>query len=224
MEPNHSFLRFIKYMMRDSPKVIYIKHLLSSSSSLKNKGVLIHRGGGNLKRVSQCVYVFFGNSPSSHLRTLHLSLHLCNLVGGSIAFEPFHSYEFLSSHNWFLVQSSTKNVMSLIASMLPSQFFLSCLSVRRLSSQSPPFLVLYTQFHQLYLCQSCSFDLLISSYSCFVSLMGEPLLPSFDKSSPIDFNTSSGNQPKKPFGTLEPACLNGRSPCFWQLVYIIDLW
>ena len=64
----------------------------------------------------------FGSSPSSDLQTLNLSLHLCNPIGWSISFESFHSYECLSSYDWFLVQSSSKNVMSLIMSVLPSQF------------------------------------------------------------------------------------------------------
>jgi hypothetical protein len=45
MGPNPSF-RFVKNMMRDSPKVSYTEHLLSSSISLKNKEVLIYLDGG----------------------------------------------------------------------------------------------------------------------------------------------------------------------------------
>ena len=59
MGPNHSFFRFVKYMLKDLPKVSYIKHLLSSSSSLKKKGVLTRHGGEILKRESYCVYVYF---------------------------------------------------------------------------------------------------------------------------------------------------------------------
>ena len=40
MRLNPSFLTFIEYMLRDSLKVSYIKHMLSSSSLLKNKEVL----------------------------------------------------------------------------------------------------------------------------------------------------------------------------------------
>ena len=59
MGPNHSFFRFFKYMMRDSLKVSYIEHLLSSSSLLKNKGILIHHGGGKFeKRKPMCLCLF----------------------------------------------------------------------------------------------------------------------------------------------------------------------
>ena len=45
MELNHSFFRFVKNMMRDSPKVSYTDHLLFSSSSLKkNRYSLIMLG------------------------------------------------------------------------------------------------------------------------------------------------------------------------------------
>ena len=54
-----SFFRFVKYMLRDSMKVSYIEHLLSPSSSLKDKGALTHHGGEKLKRESHCVYVYF---------------------------------------------------------------------------------------------------------------------------------------------------------------------
>lgn len=60
MGPNHSFGRFVKNMLRDSPKVSHIEHLLSSSSSLKNKEVLIHHGRGKIEKGKLlCLYPFF---------------------------------------------------------------------------------------------------------------------------------------------------------------------
>ena len=50
MGPNPSFSKFIKHMLRDSPKVSYIEHLLSSSSSLKNKEVLTNHQWGKKGR------------------------------------------------------------------------------------------------------------------------------------------------------------------------------
>jgi hypothetical protein len=44
MEPNPSFFRFVKHMSRDSSKMRYIDHILSSLSSLKNKEVLTNYG------------------------------------------------------------------------------------------------------------------------------------------------------------------------------------
>jgi hypothetical protein len=55
MGSNLSFFRFVKNVMRDSSKIIYIDHFLSSSSSLKNKEVLIVHGGGKLREVGQCL-------------------------------------------------------------------------------------------------------------------------------------------------------------------------
>jgi hypothetical protein len=48
MEPNLSFFKFMKHVMRDSLKMSYTKHLLSPSRSLKNKEVLVIHGGGNV--------------------------------------------------------------------------------------------------------------------------------------------------------------------------------
>ena len=50
MGPNHSFGRFVKNKIRYLLKVSHIEHLLSSSSSLKNKQVLIHHGGGKIEK------------------------------------------------------------------------------------------------------------------------------------------------------------------------------
>jgi hypothetical protein len=49
MGPNPSFFRFIKHVMRDSSKMSYTEHMLSSSSSLKNKEVLTNHGGGEIE-------------------------------------------------------------------------------------------------------------------------------------------------------------------------------
>jgi len=47
--PNRSFFRSVKHMMRDSSNMRYIKHILSSSISLKNKEVLSNHGGGGIE-------------------------------------------------------------------------------------------------------------------------------------------------------------------------------
>jgi hypothetical protein len=49
MGTNPSFFRFVKYVMRDSSKMSYTEHLLSSSISLKKKGVLSSHGGEKIK-------------------------------------------------------------------------------------------------------------------------------------------------------------------------------
>jgi hypothetical protein len=50
---NPSVFRFIKHMSRESSNMIYIDHILSSSSSLKNKEVLTNHGRVKLKEVGQ---------------------------------------------------------------------------------------------------------------------------------------------------------------------------
>ena len=124
MGPNLSFFRFIKYMMRDSSKMSYNEHLLSSSILLKRKGVLIcHSGKKNWQEKESVSMSIFGTSPSCNLRSLHLSLHLCNTIGWSITFESLYFYECLSSHDWFFVKSTSESVTSLIVSVLLSHFF-----------------------------------------------------------------------------------------------------
>lgn len=122
MGPNHSFGRFITNMLRDSLKVSYIEHLLSSLSSLKNKGVLTHHGGGKIEKgkpLCLCLIlvavhqVIFEPCTCCHVFSIQLGdtfpwshsipLSVYPLTIGS-----------LSSHHL--------NVMSLIASVLPSQF------------------------------------------------------------------------------------------------------
>jgi hypothetical protein len=68
---NPSFLGFIKHIMRDSLKKRYTKHLLSTSSSLKNKRYSPIMVGGELKEVGQ---VFGKNHGSCLFSPLKLAL------------------------------------------------------------------------------------------------------------------------------------------------------
>jgi hypothetical protein len=52
---NPYFFQFVKQMKRDLLKVSYIEHVLSSSSSLNQKEVLIYLDGGKIE----------GSKPSS---------------------------------------------------------------------------------------------------------------------------------------------------------------
>jgi hypothetical protein len=58
MGPNPYFFQFVKQRKRNLPKVSYIEHVLSSSSSLNEKEVLIYLDGGKIER----------NKPSGLLR------------------------------------------------------------------------------------------------------------------------------------------------------------
>ena len=46
---NHSFFSFVKNILRDSRKLSYTDHLLSSSISLKNKEILANHGVGKIE-------------------------------------------------------------------------------------------------------------------------------------------------------------------------------
>lgn len=72
MGPNPSF-KFVKNMLKDSPKVNYSEHLLSSSSSLKNKKVLANHGGGKIeeKWVKSLENIMATNLMSHYTHSIH---------------------------------------------------------------------------------------------------------------------------------------------------------
>jgi hypothetical protein len=161
---NPSFFRFVKHVMRDSSKMSYIEHMLSSSSSLKNKEVLVVHGGGK-----------FEGSGSVFWKALW-QLFVVTLEHGTC---------FVLSYSWVIFLSlSHTNPMShytpsthpksapvivalcfglyLIESMLPSH--LSCLTMFKGSFIPNQPLCSITNLHP---CVSlCSFDLL--SYITFL--------------------------------------------------------
>ena len=100
MGPNPSFFKFIKNMLRASPKVSYIKHMVSSSISLKNKEVLSNHGRGkievkrvkSLENIMEAIVVTLEHGTCSHLV---LSL------GNLLFFESCQSYESLHSFDPF---------------------------------------------------------------------------------------------------------------------------
>jgi hypothetical protein len=49
MGPNPYFFQFVKQRKRDLPKVSHIEHVLSSSSSLNQKEVLVYLDGGKIE-------------------------------------------------------------------------------------------------------------------------------------------------------------------------------
>ena len=86
--------------MKDSPKVSYIKNMLSSSSSLKNKEVLSKHGGGvNLREVGQA----FENMMAVLVIALEHYNYLCLVLqlGNIIVSKSYQSYESLYSFESF---------------------------------------------------------------------------------------------------------------------------
>ena len=100
-------------MMKDSPKVGYTEHLLSSSISFKNKGVLINHDRGKFKRTGQ-VYkktkTLLAASLLSPLNMAHVCL--CHTVG---------EYVCLLSQNHFHESSYSK-----------FEYFKECLGCRHI--------------------------------------------------------------------------------------------
>jgi hypothetical protein len=79
---NLSFFRFVKNLMRDSLKMSYTEHLLSSSISLKNKEVLIIHvgGGGEFERSGSIFGKHYGSRLFSPLNMAHFCVFSYNWV------------------------------------------------------------------------------------------------------------------------------------------------
>jgi hypothetical protein len=169
MGPNPSFFRFIKHVMRDSSKMSYTEHLLSSSSSLKNKEVLtIHGGGGggggNLREVGQVFWKALWQLfvvTLEHGTCLHLVLQLGNFLSLSHT-NPMSHYTPSAHPKSAPVIITLCFGLSLIESMLPSHF--SCLTMFKGSFIPNQPLCSITNLHPHV--SLCSFDL--SSYITFL--------------------------------------------------------
>jgi hypothetical protein len=94
LRPNPFFFKFIKNMSRDSSNMSYTEHLLSSSSSLKNKEVLTNHGGGKLKEVGQVLWEpwrqFF--VTLEYDTCLCLALQLVNFLASNQSHESCYSF------------------------------------------------------------------------------------------------------------------------------------
>ena len=72
---NHSFFKFVKNMLRDSLKVSYTKHLLSSSISLKNKEVITnHHRAKQLKGSGSSLFETLWQLLLSPLNMSHIHI------------------------------------------------------------------------------------------------------------------------------------------------------
>jgi hypothetical protein len=159
-----SFFKFVKHVMRDSSKMSYIENLLSSSSSLKNKKVLIVHGGGNLREVGQLFGKDCGNCSLSPLKMEDV----CVLSYNWVIFLSL-SHTFPMSH--YTPSSHPKSAPVIIAlcfglypieSMIPSH--LSCLTMFKVSFNPNQPLCSITNLHPRV--SLCSFGLL--SYITFL--------------------------------------------------------
>jgi hypothetical protein len=148
--PNPSFFRFIKHMSRDSSKMSYTEHMLSSSSSLKNKEVLTNHGGGEIERSGSS---FLESIMAAIVVTLEHGTCLCLILQlGNILVSE--SYQFHVSLYFFVPVEECSYYhhimfLVLIESMLPSH--LSCLTMFKGSFIQTNHL----QYYQFpFLCQS----------------------------------------------------------------------
>lgn len=160
----------------------YTEHLLSSSSSLKNKEVLVHHVGGKWENESSlpCWQLV-----SHHLWTWHASspclFWVVSLADSVIIMIicPHYCYEFTLS-----VVLSVQVVPAAKLCFMP-------LYVQRVITLSPPPLNVKPS-----LCVS-TYSVVSSvhtiSRSDFVSMMWESLWPTFDESIPVDTKSLSRN-------------------------------
>jgi hypothetical protein len=165
--------------------------MLSSSSSLKNKEVLIYLDGGKIEGSGSSFLESFMEAIVSleHGTCLCLVLQLGNLLVSE-------SYQFHVSLYFFIPVeecSYCHHIMFLVLveSMFPSQ--LSCLIMFKGSfTSNHPSVVLPVSISYV---SPYSFDppSYITFLCQFVSMMGDTSRPSFDEYFPVDFNTLSGN-------------------------------
>ena len=110
MGPNPSFSKFAQHILRDSLKVSYIEHLLSSSISSKNKEVLTNiRWGKKGRETKSCLIHKTQMAVVNSVALEQSTCHNIYLHWEHIAYESHHT-----------IMSSI-----LIKSMLPSQVVLT---------------------------------------------------------------------------------------------------
>jgi hypothetical protein len=120
MRLNLSFFRFVKHMMRDSLKMSYTEHFLSSSRSFKKMRYSLLMAGEKLMEVGQ---VFGKHYDSCFIVTLEhgICLHLVLQLGKLLVSE---SYQFSVSLYFFVHVDECYDYLQimflvLIASTLP---------------------------------------------------------------------------------------------------------
>jgi hypothetical protein len=191
MGPNLSFFRFVKHVMRDSSKMSYTDHFLSSSSSLKKKRYFPFMVRENLREVGQFFEKHYGSCllfPLNMAPICVLSYIWVNCLSLSHT-NPMSHYTPSSHPKSAPIIVTPCFGLSLIQSMLPSH--LSCLTMFKGSFNPNQPLCNITNFHPRV--SLCSFDL--SYYNTFLCQFrvdeGDTSWPSFDESVPVDFNTLS---------------------------------
>jgi hypothetical protein len=170
----------------------YIKHLLSSSSSLKNKEVLTNHGGGKIERsgsrfwktLCKCllsplnmalVYVF------PYIWVIFLSLSHTNSMSHSYSFDSFEESLWL----YHIMFGFTRRVNATKSLVMPCNvqgkfhFKPTICSIIKFHPHVSPY-----SFNPPYYITLCVY---------FMSMMGDTSWPSFDESVPVDFNTLSRN-------------------------------
>jgi len=125
---NPAFFRFIKHVMNDSMKMSYIEHMLSSSSSLKNKEVIIIHCGekkwGKWVNYHKSLWQLF-IVALEHGTWLCLVLQLGNMLISDLYQSYDSSYSFISPKECHSYRCTM--FWSIIQSVFPS--ILSCLTM-----------------------------------------------------------------------------------------------
>jgi hypothetical protein len=170
----------------------YTEHLLSSSSSLKKKEVLIYLDGGKIEGSGSSFLESFMAVivALEHGTCLCLILQLGNmLVSESYQFHV-SSYFFISSRRVLLFSITLCSWYSSSQCFQVTCHASSC--SREVSLQT-----IHLQYYQFPFPVSVHTHLIhhLTSLSCvsFMSMMGDTSWPSFDESFPVDFNTLSRN-------------------------------
>ena len=185
MGSNPYFFQFVKQRKRNLSKVSYIEHVLSSSSSLNQKEVLVYLDGGKnwkeqAKKSLENIIHHFLESPLN-MTLCHFAHHNpLNLCTEPILWVPFtplgHPTQVTASIAQFWSMSCFAIVPQCSREVSTSRFS----HPKYLASELVSFHV--HLIYQLHL------------YIRFMSLMGDTSRPSLNESIPIEFNTLSRNQ------------------------------
>ena len=165
---------------------LHYKHMLSSSSLCKNKEVLARNGGGKIGKEMYLICIIW----KSHLWTWHpFTRFVSRLENPPVPWS--YSFIRLQISLWSLLLSQYFQDSCHVVNMLQEKFNLEIIILRW------PFLQSLNPSIASTILESVLNHLLLWSTSnivtCFVSLMGDTLRPSYDESFPVDFNSLSRN-------------------------------
>jgi len=191
MGPNTSFFMVIKNLMRDSPKVGYTRHLLSSSRPLKNKGVLTKHGGGEIERSgsSICFHWTWNLSALCHIvgvRSPQIHIILFGFIRRVTNSMFRHTFSFQSRVSWL------SSLWVLVHVSLSQHHQVTCHATHNAQGKCQLCSTFWSTSivsHARVLMSVHNAPFHIISSTCFVSMMGDTSWPSFEESFPSEPNT-----------------------------------